>query len=104
MKHTPGPWEYHPAMNYTGYSIAPLGTLPTLAACERFGESLTITCFNFPGSTEANARLIAAAPDLLESLSMIVNQYTELPAEVMEEVAPYWLPKAMAAIAKAGGE
>ena len=91
-------------MNYDGYSIAPLRTLPTLAACERFGESMTITCFNFPGSTEANARLMAAAPDMLESLSTIINQYTELPAEVMEEVAPYWLPKAMAAIAKAKGE
>lgn len=71
MKHTPGPWEYRPAMHYSGYCVAPLGTLPTLAACERFGESMTITCFNFPGSTEANARLMAAAPDMLEALEAI---------------------------------
>lgn len=68
--YTPGPWTYQPACNYVGYSISPRGTLPTLAAVERpvGGELLTIEAFNFPGETEANARLIAAAPDLLEAL------------------------------------
>jgi len=70
-KHTPGPWEYRPAMNYIGYAIFPLGTLPSLAACERYGEVMTLTCFNFPGSTEANARIMAAAPELLEALEKI---------------------------------
>lgn len=71
-KHTPGPWTYQPASNYVGYSISPRGTLPTLAAVERpvGGELLTIEAFNFPGETEANARLIAAAPELLEALQV----------------------------------
>lgn len=71
-KYTPGPWEYHTAMNYIGFSVAPLGTLPTLAAVERCGDCMTISCFNFPGSTEANARLIAAAPELLDALETIL--------------------------------
>lgn len=67
-KHTPGPWTYQPARNYEGFSIAPRGTLPTLAAVQMpHGNPrlINITAFNFPGETEANARLIAAAPDLL---------------------------------------
>ena len=77
-QHTPGPWEYGIASNYDGFYIAPLGRLPTLAACERFGKSMTIDCFNFPGETEANARLIAAAPDLLEAC-IFVEAWWRLP-------------------------
>jgi hypothetical protein len=71
--YTPGPWTYQPACNYVGYSISPRGTLPTLAAVERpvGGELLTIEAFNFPGETEANARLIAAAPEMFEALDHI---------------------------------
>lgn len=60
-----GPWEYFPAQNYEGFAIAPRGRLPTLAAVERKGS---ITVFNYPDATEAHARLIAAAPELLAVL------------------------------------
>ena len=75
--HTPGPWVYQQAENYVGFSIAPCGVLPTLAAVERprgNPETISITAFNFPGSTEANARLIAAAPELLEALRELVEE------------------------------
>src|SRR3990167_6129364 len=64
--HTSGPWEYRPAQNYEGFSIAPLHTLPTLAAVERCGAGrMNVASFNWPGQEEPNARLIAAAPALL---------------------------------------
>jgi hypothetical protein len=77
VKFTPGPWDCYPASNYVGFAIAPRGTLPTLAAVERpvGGQTNTITAFNFPGETEANARLIASAPQLFidraELLAMV---------------------------------
>lgn len=75
-KYTPGPWTYQPAINYDGFSISPEGTLPTLGAVERIGVyRMTIESFNFPGSTEANAALISAAPELLEVLERIVNYF-----------------------------
>jgi len=80
-KHTFGPWEYRPAMNYIGYAIFPIGTLPSLAACERYGEVMTVTCFNFPSNTEDNARLIAAAPELLEALEKIAELDAEEDSE-----------------------
>jgi hypothetical protein len=67
-RHTPGPWRYGRATNYDGFYIAPDISLPTLAAVQTDGR---VTAFNFPGQTEANARLIAAAPSLLEALEKI---------------------------------
>ncbi len=69
-EHTSGPWEYGPALNYEGFYIAPRGTRPTLAAVQKHRDSpetMDVACFNFPGDTEANARLIASAPSLLEA-------------------------------------
>jgi hypothetical protein len=65
-----GPWEYFPAHNYEGFAIAPKGRLPTLAAVERKG---LITVFNYPDATEAHARLIAAAPELLATLRTFLS-------------------------------
>lgn len=101
QKHTEGPWDYFPAMNYEGFAIAPRGTLPTLCAVERgavLGDGsrslvINITCFNFPGSTEANARLIAAAPELLECVEEFLKQG--------DFASPHWLgDKARAVLAK----
>lgn len=72
---TPGPWEYYPANNYAGFAIAPLGTLPTLAAVERpkgCSNIINVTAFNFPGETEANARLMAAAPELYDTADAVM--------------------------------
>lgn len=93
-QHTPGPWEYWPAGNYHGFAIAPKGTLPTLASVERCGLNLNVQAHNFPGSTEANARLIAAAPELLEALKGVVR---------VADRATDEFDAARAAIAKAEG-
>jgi hypothetical protein len=49
----------------------------------------------------ANARLIAAAPELLEALQTIVKQFTKIPSSLKDSHARM---KAHAAIAKATGE
>ncbi|WCD42743.1 hypothetical protein KQCUZIGB_CDS0062 [Pectobacterium phage Ymer] len=66
-KHTPGPWFQHRNGSSTVYIEAPIGggLIQEVAAC---------------GPTEAgavqqsaNAKLIAAAPDLLEQLKIILS-------------------------------
>lgn len=94
-KWTPGPWDVLPANNYHGFAIAPRGTLPTMASCERFGENIAVHCFNWPGSTEANAHLISAAPELYEAL-LLVENVKELPIRDRDIIK--------AALAKARGE
>ena len=72
MAHTPGPWKvsYYaatrkPAHRWTvgGYEwVEPYGA----TVCEMSGN---------PERAEANAHLIAAAPDLLAALKALVEQY-----------------------------
>lgn len=88
-KHTPGPWTAAPNAESGGYSIwcgadtpAEEGIAATLVGTE---------------NEEANARLIAAAPDLLAfaewAVSLISAEYPQ-----QQEV---WLEQGRAAIAKA---
>jgi hypothetical protein len=53
--HTPGPWE-------VGY-----GWVQTVA------EKTPVANFNFYAATEANKRLIAAAPELLQALRRLLD-------------------------------
>lgn len=61
-KHTPGPWVSHDADVYDG-----AGCQAThVANCNPDGDM-------FQSTADANARLIAAAPDLLEALTEAVE-------------------------------
>lgn len=88
-KHTPGPWELYKHRGYFG--IRRVGADPHEAdIIDRFMDAAVV-------ETEANAKLIAAAPDLAEALK-----------EFLEKFGPYedWsgavFEKARAALAKAG--
>ena len=88
-KHTPGQWAYHNTP--TPFIHVAAGGLPI---CEIYtstahGQSM--------GEQFANARLIAAAPELLEALAEVVNAAD---GEVWSQLDPS-LSKARAAIAKA---
>lgn len=95
MSHTPGPWSQShregpdgmwntQVYDDSGATIATLAWYPV-----ELPNGVTTT------AREANARLIAAAPDLLVALKRFVNE-VEMQGHVVVEVA-------LAAIAKAEG-
>ena len=87
-KHTPGPWKARKAAKRGGYVIGQDPATPFIG-----GHYVNIS--HTP--QEANARLIAAAPDLLEAAkAMVAGGY------VMDFESPEWAALE-AAIARAEG-
>ena len=112
VKHTPGPWTSYPC-NLERYSrvITANGAMVQIAYTglnhhdqvamtkEVYGDRRTYG----PGEeTTANARLIAAAPDLLEALQWLVDILPD-PDLDNDELQRTWTRRARAAIAKATG-
>jgi len=60
-------------------------------------------CFVYARDREANARLIAAAPDLLAALTDLLNLPSQCECPMTEEETALW-DKACEAIKKARGE
>ena len=96
-KHTPGPWRLNENNNWK--------TNPFSVTVRKFGVHGT-TIANIPTrmtvppqEQQANARLIAAAPDLLEALQTLPQG----PLYTDDEIN-LWVEKASAAIDKATGE
>ena len=99
VKHTPGPWRYvraNPSPTTGEHLIA--GAKPGYLAEVRDCGS---------GSVAANARLISAAPDLLESLRAFVSPWDGDSVEEIESQSGFAtsvrIEQARAAIAKATG-
>ena len=89
VKHTPGPWTAR-RVHTGGFDIFD----------ERGRDVVTVYGGGVETeSREANARLIAAAPDLLEALSRAVHSYDGVPPRHH----PAWFDEARAAIARARG-
>jgi hypothetical protein len=95
MNHTPGPWRYEPSIPEEGVNCWWI---------ERVGRpARTIASVDGPqGShTEPDARLIAAAPDLLDALQRIaqypVTRADELSIEGAREIARAALARALPA-------
>ena len=91
MKHTPGPWL--PACKASGAACRH----PAIISDE--GQVGTAAWQGSESATDANARLIAAAPDLLEVLQKIVNHVDAGTAAILNRL----VSEARAAIAKAEG-
>lgn len=97
--HTPSPWEAKCAKDGCG-DIGIVGDCGVVAECfhdiRKFGENAHSECL-------ANARLIAAAPELLEALKSIVTSLSDNDDEGMIEHSEQIIA-ARAAISKATGE
>ena len=87
-KHTPGPWE----ANELGFVTTYLGQVIADVSRPSFVSNKA-----HKAREKADARLIAAAPDLLAALSAIINDGVHC------DVVPNLHTKAVAAIAKATG-
>ena len=93
--HTPGPWNFEDTLVFTR---EPMETVDGGTSIE-FVEIADCSSYEIHGGYDAraNARLIAAAPDLLAALTALVNQ-TDAP-----EYFPTEVENARAAIARATG-
>lgn len=92
QEHTPGPWAYVPNLsgsaNHQGYRIAQEGSAWAHASVQPGDEDGVLG--------QANARLIATAPEMLEALEQMVDAFGHY------SIHPYM--KARGAIAKATGK
>lgn len=94
-KHTPGPWKWggHYAAMTGGNGEEVFTTEPYEGMWLSYGDS-----------QDANARLVAAAPELLEALATFVEICDSAPPiELVQRIGDLVSP-ARAAIAKATGE
>ena len=92
-KHTPGPWTVNYETDINGMENDPEN------GCAGLVDVAHVYMRTVPGRHEANARLIAAAPELLEALQEAVDRQA-----YREGSGPNWWENARAAIAKATGE
>jgi hypothetical protein len=104
MEHTPGPWEWSGGLSDSYYRLvapnADYRERNVLEVVEGTVYSEYSSDSAYIDATPANARLIAAAPDLLDALEEFCGGlFSYPPGSIGDEV----LQKAKAAIAKATG-
>ena len=97
--HTPGPWADDKAAHDAPYQDIDIKAGSHRTVCTIWIDDAPVHDFN--AEQNANARLIAAAPDLLEALEDLIRNHKENKGEGLG-IGP--LMKAKAAIAKAKGE
>ena len=99
-KHLPGPWM----ILGTPVSPIPPEMFPVLIGVENEEGGLPIMAVHNVNGDYGDARLIAAAPDLLEALQVMVRDYSAAHASCGDlEMSPA-LFQAQRAIARATGE
>lgn len=97
-QHTPGPWNYNEGYKSQGYAIH----APNLGMDSNIGRTFAPHSIS-EDEHKANGRLIAAAPELLDSLVVWRDMYEQLPHE-MKKAMNLAFNHGNKAIAKAKGE
>lgn len=98
MKHTPGPWYWdsdvvkNDPLERVRYRVVTRGK--TITQCYYSSDDENV---------EADARLIAAAPELLKELKAVEALYTNNKLLAQAHECGEWVNRARAAIAKAEG-
>lgn len=108
-KHTPGPWivwnDGHGNLSVRSANERDTSDATYLEIATEVGGLRKGQNFKDRSEEQANARLIAASPDLLEALQMVEDAYRDHLSETGEHSIPYSpLAKIRSAIAKATGE
>lgn len=80
-KYTPEPWEYHPTWTYSS-NLKALGYEVEVMARDAEGGPIAIAA-----TTHEHAPLIAAAPELLEALTSILNEIHIDPLQFVDAVS-----------------
>jgi hypothetical protein len=88
--HTPGPWRIDSKTRFGDYTIAA-------------GESVRTCEFIAKTQSEANARLIAAAPELLDALKRLIGEHADLGEVDLTNADRAAIEQAREAISKAEG-
>ena len=106
VQHTPGPWTATDP--HTWLANTPRFKCSIRYGTQRLGNSIAEVYLGGPGalkcdaeSVNANARLIAAAPDLLEALRLLVRDNIHRAKLIGTEINWAAIHQAEAAIAKA---
>ena len=76
-KHTPGPWKYAPHLCSDGYRVF----VPHEADNDQHDAIADLETWQTPEETEANACLIAAAPDLLAACEKLADHMDFMPTD-----------------------
>jgi hypothetical protein len=108
MTHTPGPWRLDNGAKYVsgGFRVLARSTRPKPNHAATGEIQIAFPPphgIDGEKEQEANARLIAAAPDLLEALEMVRDADNDRAADKMETIPDIARAKIDRAIAKAKG-
>lgn len=95
-QYTPGPWKYHAQGDANQYALV-TNTACWILGILQNGEILT-------PEQEANARLIAAAPELLQTLKDTCSELNQLAFVQNDRLAQKQVKIALALISKIEGE
>jgi hypothetical protein len=104
-RHTPGPWHYiGDSLTHRQFGVYAWGQSPQEHVCTVNDLPVPLLWQRDPDVAIANARLIAAAPDLLKALRQIVSQIDQGGSEGKVFARDNCIAAARAAIANATGD